>query len=165
MRRDCSLLLFTLIAVNMQFAAGLFGFGGKATEEKLYEAAESGDGSSVKTLLSSGAKPDKHVADDGSSALILASETGHCDIMYALLTHGAVPDLCRKDGASPLMGAAAGGHVDAVNLLLDQGASPNLQDNNGASALMFASDRGHTHVVQLLLHAGAHPDIQNKVCV
>ena len=163
--RGAGLLMAVLFAMQCQSAEGFFGFGNKQEEndKKLFESVVAGDAQSVEALLAAGAKPDAHVSDNGSCALIQASEDGHTSIVIMLLEKGAKADWQReRDGATALMGASNNGHVDCVHVLLDKGAKPNVLDHNLASALMFACESGNPYIVNLLLQAGADPDLQDK---
>jgi ankyrin repeat protein len=59
---------------------------------------------------------------DGSTALFMAAQAGHYNIVDILIRHGARTDVSRADGATPLFKAAHKGHVDIVLLLLDNNA-------------------------------------------
>ena len=155
-----SLFIFVLSHPRVVLLKGLRG-GSIDSAKDLHDACYAGDAKAVQKLLESDTAPDNYFGEDGSSALLLASENGNTDIVYMLLDNGAQVDLQRKDGASALMGASAQGHLQTVALLLANGASPDLQDMNGNTALMFASDVGHVQVAALLLDKGANPDVQN----
>ena len=89
-------------------------------DRELIEAAEKGETKKVKELLSIGANPnfqDKY----GQTALMLASQNGHLDIVCIL-----------------------------CGILLKNKADVNLQDHAGRTALMRASWRRHLDMVKLL---------------
>jgi ankyrin repeat protein len=127
-------------------------------EKQLYEAAIAGEVDTVKKLLNEGIKPDSYHGEDGSSALLLCSESGRADVVSMLLKSGADVNHQRKDGASALIAASAFGRLDTVDILLDNGADIELVDNEGVTALMFASDGGRVDVVARLIQARANPD-------
>ncbi|KAG3209205.1 hypothetical protein PC129_g19779 [Phytophthora cactorum] len=61
--------------------------------------------------------------NDGRTALHIAAEEGHTEVIRFLLSRGALVDTPDRMHRTPLMMAAYRGHKDAVQLLLDSGAS------------------------------------------
>ena len=92
----------------------------------------------------------------GKSALILAGELGHQDIVRSLVKHpGLEINLKDEDGYSGLIWAADNGHQEAVwEFLQHPLLQVNAVDLDGHSALTWAADRGHTEIVTLLLDHG-----------
>ena len=99
---------------------------------------------------------------NGSTALMLAVEKGHVDVVARLLQGGADSNVKTRNGLTALMSAARTGNVDAVKHLLLGGADPNIQTQDGWTALMFAIDRGHDHVMPHLLLGGVKPNIKSN---
>jgi bla regulator protein BlaR1 len=128
-----------------------------ATDRALFEAAESGDVSSIEQLLNAGANINSAIDGDGSP-LIGAARNGHIAAVRLLLDRGADPNLPVPGDGSPLIMAAREGHTDVVRLLLDRGADPNLSVRGDGSPLIMAAREGHAEVVALLLDRGASID-------
>src|SRR5215510_3477042 len=93
-------------------------------EQQLWKAAQNGDLAGVEAALAAGA-PVNARAEYGDSALNLAAEYGHLDVVLRLLALGA--DIENVGGAdkTPLMCAAFAGQVQVVRKLLDHGARIN----------------------------------------
>jgi len=102
--------------------------------------------------------------NNGDTALILAAEKGHKDIVEALLVQGADVNAKGRYGDAALICAAQNGHTDIVRALLAQGADVNAQNKGGDTALILAAYNGHKDIVKALLDKGADIDVnaQNK---
>ncbi len=89
----------------------------------LRDAARSGDIAAVKSLIQRGAGLDA-VSEYGVSALALACDHGHTEIVAALLESGANPDTRDKFYRfSPLAWAVMRNHVKITELLLNKGTA------------------------------------------
>ncbi|HEY5667267.1 MAG TPA: ankyrin repeat domain-containing protein [Gammaproteobacteria bacterium] len=124
----------------------------------------------VRRLLEAGA--DVALTNNyGASAMSLAAEIGHAEIISLLLEAGADPDSPNPEGQTALMSVARTGKVDAARTLLDHGASVDARESwGGQSALMWASARRHPEMMALLIEHGAdanarstHRDYQRHV--
>ena len=104
----------------------------------------------IANLLREGVSP---VAKN--TALIMASQEGHTEIVAMLLEKGANVNAKTKDGRRALFLASANGHAEIVAMLLAAGADVNAKDNDGWTALIVASWYGHTETVAILLQNGA----------
>jgi len=91
------------------------------SENKLIDAAGSGDVSSVQTLLNKGANIELK-NEYGYTALMYAAYYGHADVVRFLLNKGA--DVNAKDtyGRTALSLAGKGGYGEIVRILKDAGA-------------------------------------------
>ncbi|KAH8779874.1 hypothetical protein F5883DRAFT_638437 [Diaporthe sp. PMI_573] len=96
----------------------------------------------------------------GYTALCLAADGGHEDIVQLLLKNGANVDGGGEDGKIPLRHAAVQGNVDIVRTLLEKGANVNAVGKNRlfATALLAASGEGYEDIVRMLLENGADVD-------
>jgi ankyrin repeat protein len=110
-------------------------------------------------FLEKGADPNK--ANDGWTALMLASYNGHSKAIDMLLEKGADPNQANDDGWTALMYASFNGHSAAVDILLEKGANPNQADNMGQTALMIVSGDGQSEVIVKLIEKGADPNQAN----
>jgi len=85
------------------------------------------------------------------------------EVMAALLTHGADPDV-RGDGWFPSAVATATDADDwdtTLRVLLDAGADPDVTDRNGNYAVHLAVIDGLQGALELLLANDANPNVQN----
>ena len=98
----------------------------------------------------------------GSTALIIASQYGHTQVVEQLLKEQTDVNIQTNDGWTALMIASQNGHTQVIEQLLKEHVYINIQNNKGMTALMKASENGHTQVVEQLLKEGAHVNIQNK---
>jgi ankyrin repeat protein len=122
-------------------------------------AAYQGD---VRTAIAQlGAGADVDACDcDGDTALMLAAERGHIELMKVLLKNGADVDAENLDGdagdiakSTPLMRAAYRGHVDVVKELLAHGADANARNAFGNTAVTLAAHNGHSKIESMLREA------------
>ena len=98
-----------------------------------------------------------------SSALQLAAENGHLQIVMHLTSCGAEKNLAKDvTGTSPLYRAASNGHQKIVEFLLDKSPMPynsiadiDQKAHNGKTPLSIAAEYGHEAVVTLLLDRGS----------
>ncbi|CAB3242342.1 unnamed protein product [Arctia plantaginis] len=93
--------------------------------------------------------------ENGTTALMLASENGRAAAARLLLGAGADSNAADTDGWTPLAFASRGGHLAIARDLLDAGAKVDSRDCGGWSPLLWASYKGHEEVVTLLLEKGA----------
>ncbi len=93
--------------------------------------------------------------DDGMTALQIAAENGHLEVVKRLLDDGAVVNMEDEQGLTSLHYAAKNGHLEVVKSLLDAGAEVNRKDNQGETALDYALNSGQEEVGLVLIEAGA----------
>jgi len=133
---------------------------GRSLGNDLLEAARTGDAAAVRALLQTGAEVNA-ARGDGITALHLAAEHGHAEVVRTLLDAGAALERGTRIGHyTPLHLAARGGHGEVVALLLDAGADPLAATTNShATALHLAAAAvGGQRAVAALLDHGADPD-------
>jgi ankyrin repeat protein len=65
----------------------------------------------------------------GVTALLVASERGHADMVQFLLSRGANKEATNSGGWTPLMLAAASRRAEVVALLLARGANPDARNH------------------------------------
>ncbi|CBN74962.1 similar to ankyrin 2,3/unc44 [Ectocarpus siliculosus] len=144
---------------------------GRASDEDcndptpLHEASARGGVEVTKALLKAGAGKDIFASFGTGgpclTALDLAVENGHLEVVRTLAEAGADVNLIYEDGYAevpPLVTAAKQGNVDAALVLLDAGADVNGFGQDGFSALHQAKD---VRVMEVLLNAGA--DIEQGI--
>eukprot|EP00434_Breviolum_minutum_P025189 symbB.v1.2.022250.t3/scaffold1931.1/size95788/1 len=135
---------------------------GNGSEEKLLEAAEKGDVTTVKHLLQEPADPNCRDPQTHKSPIVKASARGHLKVVKLLLKAHANVEL--RDGSmnTPLMSAASHGHVEVAKCLMSAGAQKDETDEHGRTALILASTEGHLEVVRLLCEEGCNKDAVDR---
>ncbi|TSK53715.1 Vacuolar protein sorting-associated protein 4B [Bagarius yarrelli] len=119
-------------------------------------AARKGNLALLQLLLNSG-RVDIDCKDSyGTSALMVASYSGHYDCVRELIMQGADINLQRETGSTALFFAAQQGHDEITKLLFEFGASTEFQTEGGGTALCAACQSGHSKVVETLLKNGAN---------
>ena len=130
-------------------------------ELALLNAARTGHNEAVQFLLDLTDNTD-HCNEEGTTALMLASEGGYEPVVKSLLLAGAnVNSQDNNFGWTALMIASKNNHITIVHTLLEVGADPHLLISKlGANALIIACMNGHSNVVELLLNAQADANSQ-----
>ena len=93
----------------------------------------------------------------GRTALKIASQYGHAEIVAYLLANGS--DLTIDEGDSAFHLAARFGHVEVVREFIKHGFDINLRNETGRTTLHLASDNGNVAVVKELLDHGVDIEI------
>jgi hypothetical protein len=139
----------------------------QAPDTALPKAAREGDLARLKSLLDSGANPNRRDVN-GSTALIEAAAGGQAAAARALLAARANPNLTSSGGRTPLIEAAIGGRVEIARLLIAAGADLNIGERGAGTPLEAAEREGHTEMAALLRSSGARTSgrsVGDKVCV
>jgi ankyrin repeat protein len=99
-----------------------------------------------------------------NTALHLAAESGHEEVVSILLGSGADISRTRLSGRTPRMCASGSGHMAVVRLLLRAIEWRRLDERSqaGRTALWWAYLRGHVDIVQAPLTAGADHTIADN---
>ena len=120
-----------------------------------------GDEPLVEMLLGhEGIKVDKTRLGDGATAVFMAAENDHLEIIRLLAEKGANLDLARRvDGAIPVLIAAYKGHNEVVRVLADKGANLDLVDEETATTVFVAAQEGNYELVVVLANKGANLDL------
>ncbi|MFJ8857430.1 ankyrin repeat domain-containing protein [Streptomyces sp. NPDC102451] len=122
----------------------------------LYLAAVQDLPGAVRLLLAAGADPNRASGPEaGDLPLCGAACGGHAEVVAALLSAGADPDLSEDFGFTALRWAAGLGHARVAETLLAHGAGPDLPGPQGEVPLVVAARRGSVHTVRALLRHGA----------
>ncbi|MFT4040424.1 MAG: DNA mismatch endonuclease Vsr [Thermomicrobiales bacterium] len=136
--------------------------GGKGLDERLHEAAASGDVDAIQALLADGAKIDG-INSNGETALLVATHGNQIAASRALIEAGA--DVNAKDfiNDSPYLYAGARGYNEILQLTLLNGADLTSTNRYGGTALIPACERGHLNNVRTLIAAGVDVNHVNKL--
>ncbi|MBX3709916.1 MAG: ankyrin repeat domain-containing protein [Gammaproteobacteria bacterium] len=115
----------------------------------------------IKKLLSQDERFTNYVDKNGKTAIMLASNEGHAEVVRMLLDAGADPNINVK-GFSALLMAAGKGDNEVIKVLLAKGAKIDIEDELGETPLIFSAVIGHIQVVRTLLENGADINHVNK---
>lgn len=91
----------------------------------------------------------------GQTALALAQERGHEEIVEILGNPGELQEVARQTFEEEVLDAAEEGRVDYVQLLAKHGVDLDARDENGTTPLMRVTEDGLSASVRTLLAAGA----------
>ena len=142
-------------------ACGLFG----RKDRKIVGAAGRGDTAQVERLIEKGVDVNttmtvEHAGQtiEGVTALHVAAEQGHVDIVKLLIENGADLDAGVTSGQAPgataLHMAAEQNRIEAARILIENGADLNAAITAGpiagATPLDFARHQGHGQMIELL---------------
>ena len=130
-------------------------------DHSFLEAAEGGYDFDVSVLIKLGANINYIHTENGGTALMLASQNGHYQVVELLLKKHAHVNHQTQDGVTALMLASQNGHYQVVELLLKEHADVNHHRQDGITALMSASQNGHYQVVELLIKE--HTDVNHQM--
>uniref|UniRef100_A0A1X7TJP8 Death domain-containing protein n=1 Tax=Amphimedon queenslandica TaxID=400682 RepID=A0A1X7TJP8_AMPQE len=103
-----------------------------------------------------------HTNEEGRTALMLACERGHEDIVHSLLSAGVNVNIQDNKGWIALMRASEHNHNSIIHMLLQANANPDLKTSNGSNAVMIASYHGNYEVVELLISKGVDYKCQRE---
>ena len=131
-------------------------------ELALLEAVTAGNNEAVEFLLQLETVNIDHTNEEGRTALMLACERGHEDIVHSLLSAGANVNIQDNKGWTALMIASEHNHISIIHMLLQANANPHLKKLNGSNALMIASFHGNYEIVELFISKGVDPNVQRK---
>ncbi|MGC2423670.1 MAG: ankyrin repeat domain-containing protein [Nitrospirota bacterium] len=141
---------FVFVSITLSCACSWAGI-----NDDLYKAAIYGDVEAVKSCLAKGA--DVNAKDKaGGTALMVAINNNHADVVRLLVDKGADVNAKDKDGWTALMVASYKSHPDFVRLLIDKGADVNAKSSDGNTALTL--DMSHMDIEKMLKAAGAKED-------
>jgi ankyrin repeat protein len=101
----------------------------------------------------------------GRTALLLAAELNHAEIVDDLLCNGAETDLEDMRGGNAVLRAAEEGGLEALQKLIDYGATVGDEkvgaDEEGRTPLHLASRNEHIEVLQILVEKYSNLDIRD----
>lgn len=96
----------------------------------------------------------------GATALFLAAQQGHTEVVKCLKMHGAAINQSNYIKETPLIAATYNGHIETVKLLLEYpDINVDLAQHENQTPLFIATALRKTSIVRALLHKGANPNI------
>uniref|UniRef100_A0A1I8J5W0 ANK_REP_REGION domain-containing protein n=1 Tax=Macrostomum lignano TaxID=282301 RepID=A0A1I8J5W0_9PLAT len=87
---------------------------------------------------------------EGATALMLAADAGHHELIEKLVELGAFVQAQDSHGRTALTRACEAGHVRAAKSLIDKGADASHQDDRGLICVKWAEQNGHSELLRLL---------------
>ena len=132
--------------------------------EKMLEAAKSGDHEGVSRALGEGAEI-TYMGSDGDTGLHLGAMEGHDSVVKTFLENGL--DVNIIDGAdtkwTALIIAAYMDKISCLQILLENGADPDIKgEKKGQTALMYAAQTNYPDILAELLVKNADMNILNN---
>jgi ankyrin repeat protein len=126
-------------------------------EISLFEAAAVGKFDVVAHLVFTHPDAINLYADDGFTALGLASYFGQFEVARYLVLKGANVNLPSQNGFNvyPLHSAAAGNYTNIARMLIESGSLINVKQQAGVTPLHSAAQNGNLELLILLLEHGA----------
>ena len=156
----CSVRLHPSTSLGVALSAAE-GQAGQTPDRRVVDAAKSGNGGAVVSLLQQ--KADVNAAEpDGTTAISWAVRQDDVEMVDRLIKAGANVKAANRYGVTPLYLAALNGNPDVVVKLLKAGAGANDAVTEGETALMTASRSGHLTAVKVLLEGGATVDAREN---
>jgi ketosteroid isomerase-like protein len=128
---------------------------------RLLDAARHGNTGEAELVLPFGANPNQADPVSTESALMIAAEGDHVEMVRMLLSYGAEPNLIsRKSGNTALHSACRAGKQGSTRALLEAGAFVDVQrPTTGETPLHEALKHGFTGCAEILIGAGANKDV------
>ena len=114
----------------------------------------------IKFLLVIGVNVD-YANEKGKTALLIASEQGHKEMVNCLMTANADVNTRDVDSRSALIIASENNDVELAKILLNAKANPNHHRNDGSTSLHIASYNNYNELAVMLIEFGADPLIKN----
>jgi len=86
----------------------------------------------------------------GSTALLMATQKGHIDMVNWLVEIGSPLDATSTCKKTSLIHAVQRGHIEIVKTLINAGANTNAQDRAGKRAKDYANPKKHAEIIEML---------------
>ena len=115
----------------------------------------------IKFLLVIGVNVD-YTNEKGKTALLVASEQGHKEMVNCLIAANADVNASDVNSQSALIIASENNDVELAQILLNAKANPNHQRNDGSVSLHIASYNNYIELAVMLIEFGADPLIKNN---
>ena len=114
-------------------------------------AAQSGNLRNLRLLVDAGADLGAQVRYGGTTALTLAVERGHTEVVWYLLEGKKKRAGVNVDAGTPppIVSAAEIGNVEMAVALIDAGADVDVYDHMGVAAVGHAAQKGYPDVLKV----------------
>ena len=126
------------------------GIGSAPADERLLQAAASGDLRAVQRLVAAGA-PLESRDGQGRTALLLAVDGNHPAVARALIQAAASPNSQAANRDTPWLLAGAQGRAEILAAMIPAGPDMTIRNRFGGNALIPACERAHVDAVKVLL--------------
>ncbi|XP_046549385.1 protein fem-1 homolog A-A-like [Haliotis rubra] len=129
----------------------------------LHSACLVGDAEVVNYVLSQRTVDITDKVRCGRTAVMLAAENGHKDVVELLVDKGADVSLVDRTGGNILHCACIGGDAEVVNYILSKNmVDINSRGHRKKTPAMLAGQNGHREVVDVLVKHGAKLSLRDK---
>ena len=155
--RLAGVLLLTLMLMACSSAGSNLQHQELTAASALTDAAARGDLKQVRQLARQGASLNARAPQ--GTALGVAAEAGHEQVVWFLLGERVDLELAAADGRTPLMAAAAAGHRRVVQMLLAAGAQVNARNSAEETAVTLAARRGSLSTLKALIAGGGDVNV------
>ena len=98
---------------------------------------------------------------DDWTALHLAANEGHKEVVKILIDHGANIEAEARRNRRALHIACLRGNLEVVKILINAKAELSAKDKDSYTPLHFTSENGSNDIIRLLLENGASPNVKN----
>ena len=128
----------------------------------LYAAAQSGQVAAALALMAGGADVNIPCGEWRSPLVLIAAESGHVDILRAVINHGA--DVCAADTFqnTALHASADCNKAEAIDVLIEAGANIEARNSDGWTPLLNASNNASLDALTALCRHGAQVNAQDS---
>jgi ankyrin repeat protein len=144
------------------FLLPVLAISGYASDARIADAAQKGDGAQVRSLVSQKADVNAPQAD-GSTALHWIVRADDLETADVLIRAGASVDAANRRGITPLDLACVNGSAAMIRKLLDAGTNPNATHPDGQTPLMTTARTGNPDAVRVLLDKGAAVNAKDMI--
>ncbi|MDT0596090.1 ankyrin repeat domain-containing protein [Glaciecola petra] len=124
-------------------------------------ATETQDPILVNIILENGANV-QNADGNRFSPLIQACRYGNTEIILALLTKGASPNISIDDGTNAFHLCAGSASTEVLEYMINVGADINAKNDKGQTALMWSANAGNVENLNYLVNIGADINEQSK---
>nr|XP_018904892.1 PREDICTED: uncharacterized protein LOC109035644 [Bemisia tabaci] len=129
----------------------------------LHLAARNGWARVVESLILDSLIDVNELTDDGETALLLATSSGHLEVVTILLKNGADPNMADKKGQTPIWTAANRGDDKMIEQLMMHGANVNVVYGKKKETPLFSMVRmNNIPMATLILKGVVNINLQNS---
>lgn len=136
--------------------------GANFKDEKLHEAARSGDMKVVQEVCSADPLAVNSRDRHSRTPLHLAAWSGHAEVVNYLCKNKADIGAAAMDDMGAIHFAAQKGQLEVIKILHASGISVKSYNRKGMTALHYAAQGSHLELVKYLVKKGANLDAKNK---